>query len=56
VFNIPFLSVAYLSAEAATGGFIRHKDIKYTSYAFFFINLLAFLFSVPVWQLLGVIS
>lgn len=56
VFNIPFMSLAYLPAEAATGGFIRFKDVKYTAYAFFVMNLLAFLASVPIWKMLGVIG
>ena len=55
-FNIPQLALAYLPAEAATGGYIVHKDIKSTAYAFFAFNILGFLASVPIWRIIGILG
>lgn len=55
VWNLQFHNAGYLTAEAAAGGLIEHKNVVSMSYAFMVINLIACLASVPLWRAIGYI-
>lgn len=53
IYNIPSISMNWIFAQGATGGWIAWDDVKATAWPFALMNMAALLISVPVWLLLG---
>jgi len=50
---LPFNNTIYLGAQAATGGYIEHKDQVATNYAFYVYHIVGCLASIPLWKVMG---
>lgn len=53
IYNIPSISMNWIFAQGATGGWIVWDDVKATAWSFAIMNMIALLASVPIWLAIG---